>query len=131
MDSRGSPLAAGLDELGGSHNLARVPLRVVGKMNKQASYCGRKLFFSHAPRLLQIGSGKSSDALGGTVESLVKFSKDLLPRDGRIKFGLIRDELFRAELIALGIGEQAVEAAHDVAHMKGDGREPRRRGVKR
>lgn len=96
-------------------------LGVVGAVNEQAGDRGGQGFAANSAGLGKISGGEGADAREGGVESGVEFGEEGGFGGAGVAFGFERFELDGAELVAFGVGEQAVEGAGDVAEMKGDG----------
>lgn len=104
-------------------------LGVVGAVDEEASDGGGESAAAYGSGLFDVGGGEGADALEGGVDAVV----ELFEEGG---FGGVRMELsaegFKlggAELVAFGVGEEAIEAADDVAEVKGDGGEVGGTGV--
>src|ERR1700724_3129683 len=124
MDGDGSfRVPDGSEQFGGGYDLAGVALRVVGEMDEQTYDAGGQLLFADAAGLVEVGSGEGANALGSGFETCVEFGEELVARGSGVGFGLHGSNLFGRELITFCVGEQAVEAARDVAQMEGEGRE--------
>jgi hypothetical protein len=101
--------------------LASVALSVVGDVDEEAADGGRELFAADGARGFQVCGGEIADASGGVVEAFVKFVEERSNGDARLRFRFHGGELRFGELIVFGVGEQAVDAAGDVADVKCDG----------
>lgn len=104
-------------------------LGVVGAMDEEAANRGGQSFSADGARLIEIGGGESTDTTDRVVNSLPEFGEHVGVGRAGVKFGLQRGKLPGAELFAISVGEQAIEAACDVAKMEGDGSEARGAGV--
>jgi len=103
---------------------------MIGEVHKQASDTRMKLFLADSARLFQIRHSESANPLGSAVQALMELGEQFFARDAGIEFSPGRCNLFSAELVALGIREQAVETARNVAHVEGNGRETAGRSMK-
>jgi len=93
-------------------------LSVIGQMYEQTADAGRELFLAYSAGLFEVGSGKGADAICGVFNSLFKFLKKLFAGRSRVGFPFECGNLRGAELIAFRVGEQAIEAARNVAQME-------------
>jgi len=92
-------------------------------MDEESADGSGKLFLADAARLAEIGRDERANPLGGDLNSLAKLLEDLLMRCAAVRLAFERRDLLSGELLALGVGEQAVEASGDVAKLKGDRRQ--------
>lgn len=90
-------------------------------MDEQAADGGRQGLTADGARLIEVDSRKGAHAADRVVDSVAKFRKQLSVCCAGVQFCFEGGQLRWAERFAFGISEQAVEAAHDVAQMKGDG----------
>lgn len=99
-------------------------LGVIGAVDEEAADGGGESFAADGAGLgeVEVGiGGEGVDAGEGGVQAPVEFAEKIGFGGGWIALGLERGELGLAELAAFGIGEEAVEAAGDVAQVEGDG----------
>jgi len=120
----------GSQEFCGGDDLAGVSLSVVGTVDEEASDGGGKGTAAYGSGLIEVCGSEGADAAEGGVEALVEFFEEGGGcRGDRIEFGAEGFELGGAELVAFGVGEEAIEAADDVSEVKGDGGEVGGAGV--
>jgi hypothetical protein len=120
----------GSQEFCGGDDLAGVALSVVGTVDEEASDGGGKGTAAYGSGLIEVCGSEGADAAEGGVEALVEFFEEGGGcRGDRIEFGAEGFELGGAELVAFGVGEEAIEAADDVSEVKGDGGEVGGAGV--
>lgn len=116
--------------LSGGDGLAGMALGVVGTMEEQTANGGGESLAADAAGLIEIGCGEGLNTAQGVFDSLPEFAEQLGVGGVRGQLGFERGQLLGAELATFGIGEQTVEAAHDVAQVEGDGGDIRGTGVK-
>ena len=97
---------------------------MVGAVDEKAADGGGQGLAADGAGLLEVGGGEGGDAAEGSVEAGVEFGEEDVfgsrIRVGGVEFEAERLELGGGQVGALGIGEQAVEAAGDVAQMEGN-----------
>ncbi len=118
------------EELGGGDDLAGVALGVVGDVDEEAADGGGELLAADRTREFEVGGGQIADTGCGVVEGFVKFVEDSSNGGGGFRFRFQGSELRVGQLIVLGVGEEAIDAAGDVTHVKSNGRKSVRLGVK-
>ena len=109
-------------------------LGVVGDVDHRSADGGGELLAADAAEGFQVGRGEGADALRCVREGDFKLGDELGERLAALLLGpvllsLERGELLGGELAALGIGEQAVGGAGDVAQVEGDGGQAEGLGV--
>jgi hypothetical protein len=124
--------ASGTDQLCGGDRLAYVALGVIGDVNEQTGYRSGEISPADGARLFQVGGvlAKSLDALGTCGQRGLQLGEELIARRMWIGFSAECRELFKFEWVALGVGQQAVDAAGDMTELKGDRGKIRWVGVK-
>ena len=88
-----------------------------------------ELFAADGAGHVEIGVGQGADAGGGVREGLLDFGDEVgksfaLVVLGADLLGFEQRELFGGELVAFGVGEDAIHGTRDVAQMEGDGGKP-------
>jgi len=106
-----------------------VALGVVGAVDEEASDGGGESAAAYSSGLFDVGGGEGADALEGGVDAVVELFEEGGFGGVRIELSAEGFELGGAELVAFGVGEEAIEAADDVAEVKGDGGEVGGTGV--
>ena len=101
--------------------MAGVALSVVGTVDEEASDGGGKGTAAYGSGLIEVCGSEGADAAEGVVEALMEFFEEGGFRGTGFEFGAEGFELGGCELVAFGVGEEAIETAHDVAQVKGDG----------
>ncbi len=110
-------------DFGGGDRLSDVALGVIGAVDDEARDGSGQLLAADCARFrpgLRIDGANAG--LGGGDSLLERFEKRVTICGGGQFFGH-RSQLVWVQRFFFGVGEQAVEAAHDVAHMKCDGRQ--------
>jgi len=103
--------------------LTDVALGVIGYVDEQAAERGGELLFAYEARRGRIGGGQGAHTCSAAGEGGVEFGEKLVVSGVRIQLRLELCELRFVEWRTLGVGEQAVDAAGDMAEMEGNGRE--------
>src|SRR5262249_21638655 len=94
---------------------------MVCNVDQEAGHGGGEVFAADGARGFEIGGREGGDAGDATVEGGVEFD-EAFGRSGAWRgFGVQGLKLGVSELLAFGVGQEAIEAAGDVAKMKGDG----------
>lgn len=109
-------------------NLAGVALRVVGNVDKGAADGGWELFAADRAGRVEVGVYEGADASGRVREGSLNFGDEggegfALVVLGADLLGFEEHELVRGELVAFGVGEDAIGGARDVAQVEGQGRQ--------
>jgi hypothetical protein len=116
-------LAQGEQEFGGGDKLAGVAQGVVRTMDQEAADGGGKAFASYASGLLHVCMGERADTEGGFFAGHGELLKEGFPAGTGFELDIEGGHLRDVELVAFRIGEQAIEAAANVADVKCGGRE--------
>jgi hypothetical protein len=105
---------------------------MVGYVDERAADGGGQLFAAYCARCVEVGCREDADAIGRVGEGDFDCGKEFgegFVAGLFILLGFERDHLLVGELVALGVAEDAVYAAGDVAEMECDGRQAERRCV--
>ncbi len=117
------------DDLGGCYCLAHMALGMLGHVDEQTTNGGGptlSTYFSDVAQSSGIEGANSFDAL---LEGRGEFRKQLVLRSAAIEFGAQGGNLLCCEGSFLGVGEQPVHAAGDVANMERERRDSERPGI--
>ncbi len=104
-------------------------LRVIGDVDQQAAEGRGELLASDDAGLAEVCVGKSQDAGGTFLKRFGQFLEELWASCAGIEFRFHLLNLLRSELTGFSVSEQTIEAARDVAKMKGDRCDAKRAGV--
>jgi hypothetical protein len=115
----------------GGDGLAHVALSMFRDMHEKSRHRGWQIFSTDRASFLQGRSvcAKVSNALAAQLEGSSKFFKKRAGRNFRAAFTLQCRELLLIQHTPLGISEQAIHAAGDMAELKGNRGQAIRRGV--
>lgn len=109
------------DQLCGGDGLTDVALGVFRAVDEEADDGGGEGFAAHGARLVEGGGRDEADAARGLAEGGAEFGEDDLGIGDGGLLGVECVELGGGERTGFRVGEQAVEAAGDVAEVEGDG----------
>jgi len=106
-----------------------VALGVVGDVDEGSAEAGGELLAAHGARLLQVLRGQRANASEGAGDGRLDSGDQFGERLAARLLRFLKGELFIGEATALGVGQDAVDGAGDMAELGCNRREPQRHCV--